>query len=429
MPDAAKVADREPPQLGLVSLLNVLRWLVVDTFKHSVSSSIFWVMLLICLGAIIFCFGIGFEGGEQQLPGGPFQPADISKQQVAMNYAAAKRDAAYSQLEMAGTCLSNGAMWQLAMGAGGGSEAALAIGGEYLIRKQAEYVKPWPKPLQGPGADLPRVHGKVTYFFGQAKVDIARDRTNTVKMIHVVLGQWVAGTAGLVLAIIFTAGFLPSFLEPSSATVLLAKPVPRWLLLMGKVLGVTAFLGLLCGLFIVGTWWALALKTGVWSKGYLLCWPLLVFHFLLVYSFSTLLAVMTRNTAVCVFGTIVFWLICYGVNYGRHWHVAGPAMAHPGIVKPLPDGTPPPPIAQQSATGGLIVDAGYWVLPKPADLVIILEESMDAHENFGTLARSAVILEVKKQGKFLPMWSMLSSMLGAALFLAMAAWEFHKMDY
>ena len=50
-----------------------------------------------------------------------------------------------------------------------------------------------------------------------------------------------ADTAGVLLALLWTAGFLPSYLDPSSITVTLAKPVPRWSLLVGMYLGVTAF--------------------------------------------------------------------------------------------------------------------------------------------------------------------------------------------
>ena len=37
----------------------------------------------------------------------------------------------------------------------------------------------------------------------------------------------VADTAGVLLALLWTAGFLPTFLEPAAVTVLLAKPAPR----------------------------------------------------------------------------------------------------------------------------------------------------------------------------------------------------------
>ena len=51
----------------------------------------------------------------------------------------------------------------------------------------------------------------------------------------------VADTGGILLALVWTAGFLPTFLEPGAASVLLAKPVPRWSLLAGKFLGILIF--------------------------------------------------------------------------------------------------------------------------------------------------------------------------------------------
>ena len=51
----------------------------------------------------------------------------------------------------------------------------------------------------------------------------------------------MADTLGLMLTLIWTAGFLPSFLEGRNICVLLAKPAPRWVLLVGKYVGVLAF--------------------------------------------------------------------------------------------------------------------------------------------------------------------------------------------
>ena len=51
----------------------------------------------------------------------------------------------------------------------------------------------------------------------------------------------MADAVGLLLALLWTASFLPTFLEPAAVAVLLAKPVPRWQLLVGKFAGVLAF--------------------------------------------------------------------------------------------------------------------------------------------------------------------------------------------
>ena len=58
-------------------------------------------------------------------------------------------------------------------------------------------------------------------------MEMARDRTSAVEMIHLVLASWVAGAVGLLLTLLWTASFVPEFLQPTSATVMLAKPLPQ----------------------------------------------------------------------------------------------------------------------------------------------------------------------------------------------------------
>ena len=60
---------------------------------------------------------------------------------------------------------------------------------------------------------------------------------------ELILAGGIAGTFGLLLTLVWTAGFVPTFLDPSAASVLLAKPSPRWQLLLGKYFGVLAFVG------------------------------------------------------------------------------------------------------------------------------------------------------------------------------------------
>ena len=60
----------------------------------------------------------------------------------------------------------------------------------------------------------------------------------------------------------FTAGFLPSFVDPNSALILLAKPVPRWQIFVGKFLGVMVFIAIHVTIFVVGTWLALGSRHG-----------------------------------------------------------------------------------------------------------------------------------------------------------------------
>src|SRR5262245_22782792 len=99
-------------------------------------------------------------------------------------------------------------------------------------------------PLAGPNPDP----GRLSLLFGAFNVaSVSREASDEIHLIQVFLASWVAGTAGLLLTLVWTAGFLPEGLQPSAASVLLAKPTPRWLFLTSKYLGVVllvAFQGL-----------------------------------------------------------------------------------------------------------------------------------------------------------------------------------------
>src|SRR5262245_37933916 len=137
--------------------------------------------------------------------------------------------------------------------------------------------------------------GELTLAFGAVRLPMNHDPANSVRFVQVVLALGVADGLGLLLILVWTAGFLPAFVDPAAAAVMLAKPVPRWSLLAGKYLGVLAFVGVNAVLFVGGTWLALGLRTGVWDAAYFWCVPLLLAHFAVFFSVSTLLAVATRS--------------------------------------------------------------------------------------------------------------------------------------
>ena len=159
------------------------------------------------------------------------------------------------------------------------------------------------------------------------------------------LSAWVVHVAALLVALTATAGMLPAFFAPHTAPVLLAKPVPRPLLLAGKCLGVIAFVAFHASVLVGGTWLALAARSGAWDPAYLLSAPLMVLHFTVFFGFSAMLATATRNGAACAFGTVLFWLLCWAMNFGRHAAIGvlGPHTVSPGF--------------------GWIVDAAYWCCP------------------------------------------------------------------
>lgn len=250
--------------------------------------------------------------------------------------------------------------------------------------------------------------GELTLGFGAVRVLAGESPSDAVRGLQFFLAGGVADSAGLLLALIWTAGFLPGFLEPSAAAVLLTKPVPRWCLILGKYLGVLAFLTVQALAFVAGTYLALGVSTGAWDPCYLLAFPVLVLHFAIFFSFSSFLAVFTRSPVVCVFGSLLFWLVCWGVNLGRLQLVAIPQ--------------------QEEMTTSLqgASEVGYWVLPKPADLGLLLAQAMHA-ESF--LGPADLLRAAQSQGAFHPLLSVLSSLTFAACLLILTIYEFNTREY
>ena len=334
--------------MNLPDTVRTVRWMVRDTFRQSVSTKLFYVMLALVAVATLLCASVRVTG------------------------------------DVAPTTYD----WEV---------PAL------LPKSEAERLGM--DKVKNDGARV--ISGEVSFGFGATKVPLGRTREDAVHFLQTWLAGWFADTAGVLLALLWTAGFLPTFLEPQSATVLLAKPGPRWSILLGKYLGVVGFVAFQAALFVGGTWAALGFATGVWSSAYWLAVPLLVLNFAVFYSVSVFLSVWTRSTVASAFGTLIFWMLCWLVDYSHLRMLAQPG----GPLTPLAQG---------------LMDAGYWVLPKPLDLSGIFFDAMNAE----TVAAKPVELKVAESGGHLhPEASVASSLAFAAGVLGLSVFEFKMTDY
>lgn len=326
------------------SALRTVRWMVRDTFRQSVASKLFWVMLGLTLLCTAFGFGITVTGDEEP----PRHPDQLPT---------------------------------------------------YMPRTHDS------PEVRAEGVRV--VSGHVTLGFGLFQFEIGKKREDSVRLIQLWLAGVLADTAGVLLALLWTAGFLPAFLEPHSIAVLLAKPAPRWSLLVGKYLGVVLFVALHAVLFVGGTWLGIGFSTNVWDPRYWLAVPLLVTNFAIFSAFSTFLAVCTRSTVVSIFGTLLFWLLCWAMNLTRH-HLVGFDVA--GV-------TP---------AAALLVETGYWLFPKPLDLSGLFFEMMRAADYSTPVPE---LVAVSEKGRWYPELSVLTSLAFAVGTLGFAAYEFRKTDY
>ena len=191
----------------------VIRWLVRDTFRQARASGIFWLMLAVSALSVALCLSVRVEGDVPLVKEGPNDPEALPRIYLA------RANIAVATLVADGAAQSMG-IWRV-------PEPVHSI--EYNQVMTAIRQK------------VPLIQGRLTLAFGAIELDIARDRRHAVRSIQSVLVGWVADAAGLLLALLWTAGFLPTFVEPTAVVVLLAKPVPRWSLLAGKFIGVLVF--------------------------------------------------------------------------------------------------------------------------------------------------------------------------------------------
>jgi hypothetical protein len=126
------------------------------------------------------------------------------------------------------------------------------------------------------------------------------------------------------------------------------------------------------------------------------------------FGFSALLAVATRSTVACVFGTVLFWLMCWATNFGRH------AVRSLAVLEGLPAGA------------GRALDLGYWLLPKPLDFHLILQDALQTGPALGGLLSTRTMAE---QGLWSPGLSVLASVLCGAALLGVAAYDFLTAEY
>jgi ABC-type transport system involved in multi-copper enzyme maturation permease subunit len=329
--------------------MQTIHWLIRDTFRQSLANGVFWILLAVSLMTTAVCLSIRVEVDSPAVHG---------------------------------------------------ENAGALTGSDRVGRSTA--------PTREPGLQVETGH--LTMAFGAIRIPLGRDGRSTVKFLELILAGGVADTLGVLLTLIWTAGFLPGFLDRRGISVLLAKPAPRWMLLAGKYVGVLAFVLFHAILFVGGTWLAIGWRTGIWDAAYLYAIPLLLLHFSVFFSVSLLLAVLTRSTVVCVFGTIVFWLIAWGMNYGRH-ALALQAQAAPN--------------GRFSPAMNCLVDVGYWVMPKPADFGMILYDALDAKNFFGSTFDMSSLA-----GHGFSLWlSVLTSLAFTAYILFASARRFATLDY
>jgi len=219
----------------------------------------------------------------------------------------------------------------------------------------------------------------------------------------------IGAVVTLLVTIILTAFFIPNLMRKGSLDLILAKPVGRGELLVYKYVGGLTFMFLVSCIAVGGVWLVLSIRSGYWNPVFLLSIPMLTFSFAILYAFSALLGVLTRNAIVAILLTILFMFILWAVGTG----------------KTLLDVYRAVPVREDSAPKWLeyTVDGANAVLPRYKDLDKLMSRTLA--EGVSTPA------ELKSRERLdLPSWgSAIGVSMGfIALMLLLAYWRFVTRD-
>jgi len=252
---------------------------------------------------------------------------------------------------------------------------------------------------------------RLNIFFGAMTYDL-RDTSigDVVFMIQNTIAGLIAGWVGILIAIVSTAAFLPNMVQKGTVDLLLARPIPRWRVFLYKYLGGLSYVMIAAGYLIVGSWLVMALRSGIWSPGFLLSWPLLIFFFAALYAVSALIGLLTRSAIAAILLSAVTWFVVSSIG-SIYLAVHNPVMG-----------------ADPDSKLVKMVDAAHAVLPRLKDvdqamLWCQLKANGISEERLALLGRDAVYPEVE--------WAALFGVTGAwmAALLALGCWRFSKRDY
>lgn len=181
-------------------------------------------------------------------------------------------------------------------------------------------------------------------------------------------------TAGLFMALFATSGLIPSFLEKGSIDLLIAKPISRFQILLGRYLGAVAIVAFNVFYLVIFSWLILSLKTGIWNGGFLLAGVIIVLTFAILFSLMTFLGIVVHSGA---FSLMITYLILF----------FSPLLLERDKIYAL----------LSSRVYGYLMDAIYHFFPRTAEL--------------GNITRLLV------QGAEVPSWGPLWTSLGFAVIM------------
>lgn len=145
-----------------------------------------------------------------------------------------------------------------------------------------------------------------------------------------------------------TTGFITSQMEKGTIDLLLSKPVPRWLYIIGRYVGSLTIILLEVTWFVIGMWIVVSLSTGSWNTSFLSSIFFIMLGFAGIYSIVVLISVLSRSSALSIVIGIGLYFISGLISLGR------------GIEKVV--------ASESKSTLSYIADVLYYIFPQTSDM-------------------------------------------------------------
>jgi hypothetical protein len=246
------------------------------------------------------------------------------------------------------------------------------------------------------------------------------------------VGAWVA----VLIGVIVTASFIPSMLEKGAIELWLAKPLRRTGLLINKYLGGLIFMLVLTTVTVLSVWVVIGLRSGIWTTGFFVVIPAVTLYFALLYSVSTLTAVLTRSTVVAILVTLFAGVVLFA-NGWAHGKLAEFRQERTKALQSVRDavGRPAPADADDESVGSApagdwpqwvyqVSDISYKGLPRTREM----DDLTTAWVGRGLLTEADQKRREKTDRP--PWWETLgvnAAFIG--VMLGLACWKFSRTDY
>ena len=214
-------------------------------------------------------------------------------------------------------------------------------------------------------------------------------------MDHVV--DLIVGFFGIFTALVVSCGVIPETYQTGSVELLLSKPLSRPLLFLAKFFGGCVFVSVNICYLILGLYFIIGLRWGLWDIRILVAIPVFIFYFMLLFSVSAIVGLFSRRAILSLFVALLFWGMCILIgNTKLAMEKLLPIDGNEDRISLVADSEDPNGLDKMSGYGeddrfwlsvyNYVILPIYTVLPKPLELDDTVQYFLDRRPGRGIAA-------------------------------------------